>query len=74
MSIREEMIIRLLEKSMDLSLEELESLRLMWLKGLPDIDQKQELQHACNKFMDLVIKFKQEISEGEYAENDFSAG
>ena len=74
MSIREEIIVRLLEKAMDLSVEELESLRLIWLKELKAVDQKPELQHACNKCMDLIIQCKQEISEGEYAEKNSCAG
>ncbi len=72
MSIAEEMIVKLLKMSMNLSLEELESLRSLWIKEVKGIEQSEELQSSCNKFMDLVIQFKREILEGEYAENSSS--
>ena len=74
MSIVEEMIVKLLKMSTDLSIEELESLRSLWIKEINAVDQSEELQHSCNKFMDLVIQFKRENLEGEYAENDSNAG
>lgn len=72
MCIAEEMIVKILKMSIGLSIEELESLRSLWIKEVKGIDQSEELQHSCNKFMDLVIQFKREILEGEYAEKSSS--
>ncbi|MDR1547841.1 MAG: hypothetical protein LBT06_04540 [Hungatella sp.] len=74
MSIAEEMIVKLLKMSIDLSIEELESLRSLWIKEINAVDQSKELQHSCNKFMDLVIQFKKENLECEYAKNDSCVG
>lgn len=73
MSKAEEMMVKLLKDTLDFSLEELESLRLMWLKEVKAVDQSEELQYSCNKFMDLVIQFKKENLEGDYAKKCSSA-
>ncbi len=72
MSIAEEMIVKFLKMSINLSIEELESLRSIWLIEVKAVDQSEELQHTCNKFMDLIIQFNKKNLEGEYAENGSS--
>lgn len=74
MSIAEEMIVKLLKMSIGLSIEELESLRAIWIKEVMNVDQSEELQYSCNKFMDLVIQFKKENLEGEYEKLDSCVG
>ncbi len=74
MSRAEEMIVKLLKVSIYLSIEELESLRSLWIKEVNVVDQSEEMRHSCNKFMDLVIQFKKENLEGKYAKNGSSVG
>jgi len=65
---------KMIEQLFSLSIEELETLRPLWLKEVGYSDRSVELQECCNGLIDLVIQSKQEELGGEYAENDSCTG
>lgn len=73
MSKADETIVELLKSLVCYSVEELESMRQLYLKDIEDVDNSdmlEVLQHCGNKCFDLVIRIKRKELEGEYAEND----
>ncbi len=65
---------KMIEQLFGLSIEELETLRPLWLKQVEHSDRSVEIQECCNGLIDLVIQCKREELGEDYAENDSCAG
>jgi len=65
---------KMIEQLFGLSIEELETLRPLWLKEVEYSDCSVELQECCNGLIDLVIQCKRERGVEKYAENDSCTG
>lgn len=65
---------KMVKQLFGLSIEELGTLRPLWLKEVEYSDRSEELQECCNGFIDLVIQCKLEGLVGKYARNDSRTG